>query len=73
MSQSRRQFLSRLGLACAGLALAPDAVAAEEGARLLTATDVHPNDYSTVTAVKWIGETMARSLPWPSWLLSTAM
>lgn len=60
MSQSRRQFLSRLGLACAGLAMAPDAVAADEGARLLTATDVHPNDYPTVTAVKWIGETMAR-------------
>lgn len=60
MSQSRRQFLSRLGLACAGLALAPDAMAADEGARLLTATDVHPNDYPTVTAVKWIGETMAR-------------
>ncbi len=60
MSQGRRQFLSRLGLACAGLALAPGAGAADDGPHLLTATDVHPNDYPTVTAVKWIGETMAR-------------
>lgn len=29
------------------------------GAQLLTATDVHVADYPTVTAVKWIGQTLA--------------
>jgi len=30
------------------------------GGHVLTATDVHVADYPTVTAVKWIGETLAR-------------
>ena len=33
---------------------------APAGAQLLTATDVHVADYPTVTAVKWIGETLQR-------------
>lgn len=31
-----------------------------DGSTLLTATDVHVADYPTVTAVKWIGETLQR-------------
>ncbi|KAF1013281.1 MAG: Solute-binding protein [Stenotrophomonas maltophilia] len=31
-----------------------------EGGQLLTATDVHVADYPTVTAVKWIGQTLER-------------
>ena len=31
------------------------------GGQLLTATDVHVADYPTVTAVQWIGETLARA------------
>jgi hypothetical protein len=31
-----------------------------DGSTLLTATDVHVADHPTVTAVKWIGETLQR-------------
>jgi tripartite ATP-independent transporter DctP family solute receptor len=48
----RRQLLQ--GLAAAPL-LAPG-VALAAAARPLTATDVHPSNYPTVAAVRWIGE-----------------
>jgi tripartite ATP-independent transporter DctP family solute receptor len=56
---TRRSFLATsLGAlsvpvlsACSG-----SASSAPDGARLLTATDVHVADYPTVTAVKWIGQ-----------------
>ena len=43
-------------LAACGRGPGPDAA----GGQLLTATDVHVADYPTVTAVKWIGETLQR-------------
>jgi tripartite ATP-independent transporter DctP family solute receptor len=57
---SRRRFVSQLTLACAGAALAPGALAAAASGRVLTATDVHPKDYPTVAAVKWLGDTLAK-------------
>ncbi|HST44190.1 MAG TPA: TRAP transporter substrate-binding protein DctP, partial [Luteimonas sp.] len=54
----RRRFLGAAGAACVA-ALAPRGEAAAIP-RLLTATDVHVADYPTVTAVRWIGETVAR-------------
>ena len=39
---------------------APRAASAVDGARVLTATDVHVSNYPTVEAVRWIGEVMAR-------------
>ncbi len=56
----RRAFLAgSLGAACAVMA-APRAASAVDGARVLTATDVHVSNYPTVEAVRWIGEVMAR-------------
>ncbi|MBP6215835.1 MAG: TRAP transporter substrate-binding protein [Luteimonas sp.] len=56
----RRAFLAgSLGAACAAMA-APRAASAVDGARVLTATDVHVSNYPTVEAVRWIGEVMAR-------------
>jgi tripartite ATP-independent transporter DctP family solute receptor len=51
---TRRQLLAG-GLALAGAALLPRAIAKTES-RVLTATDVHVKDYPTVEAVRWIGE-----------------
>ena len=56
----RRRFLTGLGAAAAGLALARPGLAALDGGRLLTATDVHVKGYPTVAAVEWLGETLAR-------------
>lgn len=56
----RRAFLAgSLGAACAVMA-APRAASAVDGARVLTATDVHVSNYPTVEAARWIGEVMAR-------------
>lgn len=51
---TRRQLLVG-GAALLGAALLPRAIA-QDGARVLTATDVHVKDYPTVAAVRWIGE-----------------
>ena len=57
---NRRRFLGA-GLGAAVLApLAGSRALADDGRRVLTATDVHVKDYPTVEAVRWIGETMAR-------------
>ena len=60
---TRRSFLAT-GVGALGVPLlsacAPAAGVAAADARLLTATDVHVADYPTVTAVKWIGETLQR-------------
>lgn len=56
----RRRFLTGLGATAAGLALARPGLAALDGSRLLTATDVHVKGYPTVAAVEWLGETLAR-------------
>lgn len=56
---SRRQLLLAGAAACTlPLAHAGRALAADSGARLLTATDVHVSDYPTVDAVRWIGQTL---------------
>lgn len=54
----RRGFLAGLAGACAA-GLLPSA-AAQDGTRVLTATDVHVKDYPTVEAVRWIGEQLQR-------------
>lgn len=54
----RRGFLTGLAGACAAGWL-PSA-AAQDGTRVLTATDVHVKDYPTVEAVRWIGEQLER-------------
>jgi len=61
----RRLLQAGAGAACAlPLALAGRASAAvaptadADGARVLTATDVHVSDYPTVEAVRWIGRTL---------------
>ncbi|ASR42534.1 C4-dicarboxylate ABC transporter [Xanthomonas citri pv. mangiferaeindicae] len=56
---SRRRFLAGLGAVCAA-PLLPAALRADDGATVLTATDVHVAGYPTVEAVKWIGETLER-------------
>ncbi|WP_299344468.1 TRAP transporter substrate-binding protein [uncultured Pseudoxanthomonas sp.] len=57
---NRRRFLGAgLGVAAA-LPMAGGRAFADEGRRVLTATDVHVKDYPTVQAVRWIGETLAR-------------
>lgn len=57
---SRRAFLAAgIGALCAA-PLLPRALRADDGATVLTATDVHVADYPTVNAVKWIGATMDR-------------
>ena len=47
---SRRDVIRGLGAACA-LAATPAALRADDGSRLLTATDVHVKDYPTVAAI----------------------
>jgi tripartite ATP-independent transporter DctP family solute receptor len=55
----RRRLLA--GLCALGVAGASDALAGDRRAPgVLTATDVHPKDYPTVAAVRWIGETIER-------------
>lgn len=57
---NRRRFLGTgLGVAAA-LPLAGGRAFADDGRRVLTATDVHVKDYPTVEAVRWIGQTLAR-------------
>ena len=61
MIPTRRRLLTG-GLAGAGaVALSGcGARTAPDGTRLLHAADVHPADYPTVTAVKWMGEELGR-------------
>lgn len=55
----RRRLLQ--GLCAAGAGAVLDAFAGDRrAAGVLTATDVHPKDYPTVAAVRWLGETLAR-------------
>ncbi|UJB19782.1 MULTISPECIES: TRAP transporter substrate-binding protein [Lysobacter] len=57
---TRREFLR--GLGAAGIATAaPSALWAEDGRRLLTATDVHVKDYPTVAAIEWIGQQLQQA------------
>ena len=57
MSLTRRT----LGLAgISGLGLAACTPAVSDGRTVLKAVDVHPADYPTVAAVKWMGEELAR-------------
>jgi len=55
---SRRSFLAGVAAACT-LGALPSA-SAQEGGRVLTATDVHVKDYPTVAAVRWLGEQLER-------------
>lgn len=55
----RRRFLAGLAGACAAGTLMGGA-RGDDGARVLTATDVHVKDYPTVQAVQWIGEQLER-------------
>ncbi|MGV8960098.1 MAG: TRAP transporter substrate-binding protein [Stenotrophomonas sp.] len=59
---TRRGFLtgSMGALAAPLLSSCSQSGAAAGGGHVLTATDVHVADYPTVTAVKWIGETLER-------------
>lgn len=55
----RRRALQ--GLCAAGAALALGAAASDRRQPgVFTATDVHPKDYPTVAAVRWLGETLER-------------
>ena len=54
---SRRLLLGSGALAMAG---AGAALAKTNGAQVVTAVDVHPRDYPTVEAVRWMGEEIAR-------------
>ena len=54
---SRRLLLGSGAVAVAG---AGAALAQSDGAQTLTAVDVHPSDYPTVEAVRWMGEEIAR-------------
>jgi tripartite ATP-independent transporter DctP family solute receptor len=55
----RRRVLQ--GLCAAGASAAFGAAASDGRASgVLTATDVHPKDYPTVAAVRWLGETLER-------------
>jgi tripartite ATP-independent transporter DctP family solute receptor len=57
---NRRRFLGTgLGAAVAAPLVGGRALA-DEGRRVLTASDVHVKDYPTVEAVRWIGDAMAR-------------
>lgn len=51
---------SLLGAAAAGAAGGGAALGATSRQTALTAVDVHPGDYPTVEAVRWIGEELAR-------------
>ncbi|MCR6643927.1 MAG: TRAP transporter substrate-binding protein DctP [Terricaulis sp.] len=56
-------MISRRATILAGAAIAGGAGAAmaqNAGATTLTAVDVHPSDYPTVEAVRWMGEEIAR-------------
>ncbi len=56
-----RRRLALRGLCAAGAALAFGAVARDRREPgVFTATDVHPKDYPTVAAVRWLGETLER-------------
>jgi len=55
---SRRNFLAGVAAACT-LGALPGA-SAQDGGRVLTATDVHVKDYPTVSAVRWLGEQLER-------------
>ena len=58
---NRRRFLGAgLGAAVAA-PLVGTYARADEGRRVLTASDVHVKDYPTVEAVRWIGDAMART------------
>ena len=58
-NRGRRRLLG--GLCALGAVAATDALASDRrAAGVLTATDVHPKDYPTVVAVRWIGETLER-------------
>ena len=61
-TMTRRNFLSAAIGAVSAATLAGCSRTPQSGAgtRLLTATDVHVKDYPTVTAVRWIGETLQR-------------
>ncbi len=57
--RGRRRLLA--GLCALGAVQATGALAADRRSPgVLTATDVHPKDYPTVAAVRWIGETLER-------------
>lgn len=59
----RRRMLRGLCAASVGAMFGPIAGAGASDRRaagVFTATDVHPKDYPTVVAVRWIGETLAR-------------
>lgn len=57
----RRSFIAGgIGAACAAGAGAWPAFASAEGAKVLTATDVHVSNYPTVEAVRWIGQVMEK-------------
>ncbi|MDZ4364267.1 TRAP transporter substrate-binding protein [Brevundimonas sp.] len=55
--KTTRRLLTFGGL---GLVAGCSARAAPDGRRVFDAVDVHPADYPTVAAVKWIGEELAR-------------
>ncbi len=55
----RRRLLHGLCAASAAVAFGAEA-RDRRAAGTLTATDVHPKDYPTVAAVRWIGETLER-------------
>lgn len=59
IDRQRRRVLQGL---CAAGASAVFGVGASDGraAGVFTATDVHPKDYPTVAAVRWLGETLER-------------
>lgn len=54
---SRRLLLGSGALAMAG---AGAALAKSDGVQVVTAVDVHPRDYPTVEAVRWMGEEITR-------------
>lgn len=54
---SRRMMLGAGAVAVAG---AGAALAKTDGATVITAVDVHPGDYPTVAAVRWMGEEIER-------------
>lgn len=54
---SRRALL---GSGAVAATLGGAALAATNGARVITAVDVHPNDYPTVAAVRWMGDEIER-------------